>query len=299
MKRSSVRIPHFCVVGGANSLMKIVVSKAFQVLSDPQKRDHFDKFGGDPDSRGGVGNGGGGGGGGGNPFAGFSQRGSFAEEMSPEDLFNMFFGGGGGPFGGGGGPFGGSPFGEFVSFGGPGIRVHQFGGNGPRRRRQAQAGAAGAGRGGAAEPQEEASALRTFMQLLPLLLLFILPVISSLISELGAGSTSKIPDYRFEKIVPFTEHRTTPRHRIPYWVNPKDVKRTEMSNYDLGRMDSLVENRYVDGLRLECRKEEIEQRKELEGAMGWFWADREKAEKARRRPLVACKRLHELREPRL
>ena len=79
-----------------------MVSRAFQVLSDPDKRALFDQHGEDPDSRtagmgaSGFGNGfpgmrtynrGGGGGG------------MYGDELSPDDLFNMFFGGG---FSGGG-----------------------------------------------------------------------------------------------------------------------------------------------------------------------------------------------------
>lgn len=98
-----------------------VVSKAFQVLSgaltsssryfvntnqnplDPQKRTVYDRNGDDPESR----------------FSGMSSRssgfstspfggsgGTFEGEISPEELFNMFFGGGGNAFGTG---FGGGP----------------------------------------------------------------------------------------------------------------------------------------------------------------------------------------------
>lgn len=90
-----------------------MVSRAFGVLGDKEKRAKYDKYGGDPDSRFG-----GGSAPQGNPFAGFSQRaasgssragpggaggaGMWEEEISPEEMFNRFFGGGfgGGPFGG-------------------------------------------------------------------------------------------------------------------------------------------------------------------------------------------------------
>lgn len=89
-----------------------MVSRAFGILGDKEKRAKYDRFGGDPDSRFGGGapqqspfagyggrqpsNGGGGGGGG-----------IWEDEISPEEMFNRFFGGGGmgGPFGGFGGMF--------------------------------------------------------------------------------------------------------------------------------------------------------------------------------------------------
>lgn len=96
---------------GADEAFKMV-SRAFQVLSDEDKKKKFDRFGGDPESRFGGG-GGGGAASGASPFSGFAQqRGGrgpmFEEEISPEELFRQFFGGGLG----GGGPFGGGPFGE-------------------------------------------------------------------------------------------------------------------------------------------------------------------------------------------
>jgi DnaJ family protein B protein 12 len=85
-----------------------MVSRAFGVLSDKEKKARFDRFGGDPDSRFG-----------GSqpqqsPFSGFAGRrsegrgggggaGMWEEDISPEEMFNRFFGGGGGGFG----PFGG------------------------------------------------------------------------------------------------------------------------------------------------------------------------------------------------
>jgi DnaJ family protein B protein 12 len=85
---------------GADDAFKLV-SKAFQVLSDPDKKKKFDQFGGDPDARFNPATAAGGGGGG---FSGGGfQRGGGGgsqEEMTPEELFRQFFGGGfGGPFG--------------------------------------------------------------------------------------------------------------------------------------------------------------------------------------------------------
>lgn len=74
-----------------------MVSRAFQVLSDPDKRSKYDKFGGDPENRAPAGAGGGGAGG---PPFGFPGRAySFEDEISAEELFNSFFSGGFGPFG--------------------------------------------------------------------------------------------------------------------------------------------------------------------------------------------------------
>lgn len=104
-----------CVLWFLTSILRLnltihaVVSRAFQILSDPDKKSKYDKFGGDPDSRFGAGASASGA----SPFSGFaSQRAGprhgdmFGEEISPEDLFRQFFGGGfggqafGGPFGG-------------------------------------------------------------------------------------------------------------------------------------------------------------------------------------------------------
>ena len=104
------------------------VGLAYGTLSDPQKRTIYDRYGEeDPDNRGG----GGAGGGGGVHF----RRG---QEVSPEDIFNMFFGGG--MAGGAGGGMGGPGFRVYTNggfgggFGGPGMNFHGQ----PRRPQQQQ-----------------------------------------------------------------------------------------------------------------------------------------------------------------
>ena len=100
-----------CYCHLANQILGLEVSRAFQVLSDPDKKSKYDRFGGDPDSRFGTGAGPS------SPFSNFARSASagtagsssmFEEEISPEELFRQFFGGGMGGPGGGlfGGPFG-------------------------------------------------------------------------------------------------------------------------------------------------------------------------------------------------
>lgn len=80
-----------------------MVSRAFGVLGDKEKREKFDRYGTDPDSRFESARAQ-------NPFSGFQSRqaqggrpgGMWEEELTPEEMFARFFGGGfgGGPFGG-------------------------------------------------------------------------------------------------------------------------------------------------------------------------------------------------------
>ena len=76
-----------------------VVSRAFQILSDEEKKAKYDKFGGDPDSRFQPGPSASGGA---SPFGGFGGGQRFNEEVSAEEMFNRFFNGGFGGMGGGG-----------------------------------------------------------------------------------------------------------------------------------------------------------------------------------------------------
>lgn len=69
-----------------------MVSRAFGVLGDKEKRANYDRYGGDPDSRFGGQQAS-------NPFSGFSGRGTpgsrpreYNDEISPEEMFRRFFG---------------------------------------------------------------------------------------------------------------------------------------------------------------------------------------------------------------
>ncbi|KAL6706147.1 Chaperone protein dnaJ [Coniothyrium glycines] len=263
---------------GADEAFKLV-SKAFQVLSDPDKKKKFDAYGGDPDARFNPASAGGGGG---SPFpgGGFGRGGGgFQEEMTPEELFRQFFGGAfGGPFGGG---FDTGPGFVFNLGGGPGVRIHQFGGGGPRRRP------------GTAQPpgtethQNSSSALAN---LLPLLFLFVLPLLSSLFSS---SSTAAGPSFVFEQPrAPHTKERISPRIAVNYYVDPRDVH--EFRPKDWRKLDDQAEKQYVHTLNVKCQQEQLQQRQAMENAQGWFSVDQDAMDKARGMELRNCKKLQKL-----
>lgn len=260
-----------------------VVSRAFQILSDPDKKSRYDQFGGDPDNRFSSS---GSGAAASSPFSGFARSpgqggGFYEDEISPEELFNRFFGGGlgGGPFGQFGGGFGGPQF-VFNMGGGPGFTVHRMGGATPRRRPQAA-------NGEAAPPPSGLSALT---QLLPLLLLFILPLLSSLFS----GSSSSSPSVRFDSPVPpNTMHRVTPKYKVDYFINPVEVDGYSARKFH--QLDQRAEVDYISTLQYNCEVERNTRQQMLQDAQGWFAVDEEKVRQAHAMPMRSCSRLDELR----
>ena len=162
--------------------------------------------------------------------------------------------------------------------GGPGIRVHQFGGTGPRRRPRNTTG------------QEESppSGLAVLAQILPILLLFILPLLSSFFT----GSSSSEPEVLFHRSPPNTLHRTTPRFQVNYYLDPLAVD--DYSDRKLRQLDQRAEVKYINMLKHECQVEHSERNHLLEEAQGWFSTDERKLREARAMPMKSCSRLNEM-----
>ncbi|KAF3765516.1 DUF1977-domain-containing protein [Cryphonectria parasitica EP155] len=260
-----------------------MVARAFSVLGDKDKRDRYDKFGGDPDSRFGQAQAQ-------NPFAGFAARqpsgggggggggmggGMWDDDISPEEMFQRFFGGG---FGGGG-PFGFDTGPQFVfNFGGPGVRVHQFGGGRPRRRPREN------------EQGQDNGSFNTLMGLLPIIFLFLFPLLSSLFS---GGAAPAGPRMVFDAPEPPNVlERVTPKFNVKYYLNPQDVK--GYSKTQLSRLDNNAEVGLIKHLRAECEAETMYKQELYNAAQGWFTQDAEKMGIADRYEPVSCRRLEKL-----
>ncbi|EEH18521.1 hypothetical protein PABG_07581 [Paracoccidioides brasiliensis Pb03] len=266
---------------GADEAFKMI-SRAFQILSDADKKSKYDKFGGDPDNRFSPGS---------SSASSFSGFGGFQpgggrgpmynEEISPEELFNRFFGGGGfGPFGGG--LFDSGPQFVFNMGGGPNIRVHQFGGTRPRRRPREADQQSGA--------NTQPGGMASLAQFIPLLLIFFLPLLTSFFSS----STSSGPSLRFGSASPpHTMQRTTPKLKLDYFINPAEVE--DFSARKFHQLDQKVEIDYVSNLRHDCEREVQAREQMIQDAQGWFFPDVEKLKEARSLELRSCKKLNSLK----
>ena len=167
------------------------------------------------------------------------------------------------------------------TFGGPGVRVRQFGGGLPRRRPHNHEDNSGP----APNP------LQALASLLPLLFLFLLPLLSSLFSS-AFNSTPAGPTVAFASAPPYTLSHTSASLKVPYFVNPADV--TEYTAAQWRRLDQTAETRYLGTLRQECDAETLQRQRLEQEAQGLFWQDTAKMERARRMEMRSCRRLREL-----
>ncbi|KAK0549026.1 Chaperone protein dnaJ [Tilletia horrida] len=269
---------------GADEAFK-VVGKAFAVLSDPEKRAAYDRYGGDPDnarfaaaSR--------------SSAAGFSPGfragpgaggGMFADEIDPTEIFNMFFGSGAG--------MGGvhmSMNGQTFQFGGPGFRTAHFGGGG-----------GGGRRGGGAQGQRERTPenANILIQLLPILVIGLFTLLTALPSLFQVSD----PKYAFTPTGPYRTQRFTPKHTVSYYVDQNSFSRhpfvtgESQSNGGLNGFERRVERSWVNHLEDDCsRRREIQDRR-YQQELGFFGigADMDAARRIRAERYESCDRLRD------
>lgn len=232
---------------GADEAFKLV-SRAFSCLSDPAKREQYDRFGVPEEGMSSSG---------GMNRAGARFRGPtnfFESELSPEDLFNLFFGGvANNPAAGGfqfptGGPFGPMFVQTFNGpFGGATRGGHPF-----FRRAQAQR-----------PPQ---TWLTWFLQLFPFIVLTLLALLSNWMNSMGQSD-----DTTWNKVSRHVSLSTnsnfphafvTQNLQIPYYGSNEYQR--YFSNMHMSRslmvemktFEDSIERRYVADLQSKCRTEE-------------------------------------------
>ncbi|XP_063585179.1 dnaJ homolog subfamily B member 12-like [Penaeus indicus] len=197
---------------GAGEAFK-AVGNAFAVLSDTEKRKQYDLYGHEEQS------------------STSHHRSSGAHDftrgyegdMTAEELFNMFFGGG-------------YPGGNvYVRRGGRWERAGH-GGGGPRYHGQQ-------GHHHQAAHSEQSN-LSVFLQLMPLLLILLLSLASSLLSS--------DPTYSLSPTSKYSVQRTTSNLGVSYYVKP-DFSTDYQGN--IRRLEQHVEEDYVSTLRNACFKE--------------------------------------------
>jgi DnaJ family protein B protein 12 len=204
----------------------LVVAKAFDILSDSNKRAIHDE-GGDADgSRGRS-----------SATSFHQQQYSYnrrqADDVSPEDLFNMFFGGG------------------MRSSFGPGFRQQQQQQRFRQQQQQQQR-----FRQQYARPQQQtrhgdADLAGSLSQMMPIILISILAIFALLFSFEGE------PLYTFRPSPPNTNMRTTKSNNINYYVNPKTFDSTVKSNiHKFARTERQIETEWLGELRAGCQSEQ-------------------------------------------
>ncbi|KAJ1919107.1 Chaperone protein dnaJ [Mycoemilia scoparia] len=258
---------------GADEAFKLV-SHAFNILSDPNKRSHYDRFGDQtqtasagPQFRHA------------NGFAGRGQAATmFEDEISPEDLFNMFFGGN---MGG-------------VNFG-PQVRVRQYGSGGGNSFFGFQTNGRNAATAAARNRNGEANSgtLAACIQFLPLILLFTMFLISNFFSAFT--NVEENPGYSFNRQGLYNSERATGRFRVPYWVNNVEFSRSYIARHPsrIREFEYEIEQHHISNLQRECQKELKRKRAMKHAATGWFGLvkDPKKLKEAEQMKLPSCSEL--------
>ncbi len=130
------------------------------------------------------------------------------------------------------------------------------------------------------------------MGLLPILLLFVFPLLSSIFS--GSSSQPAMPRMVFDSPdPPFTYARKT-KSNVKYFLDPKDWAPFKDNAYKQSQLDNFAEVTLVRHLRHECEREMLHKQRLREDAQGWFFQDPDKMNFAEKYRMKSCERLEKL-----
>ena len=127
--------------------------------------------------------------------------------------------------------------------------------------------------------------MAALQSLLPLLLLFIIPLLSSLFS----GAAPTYPNVYFDKAPPHTHHHTSTKLKVDYYVNPKEI--TGYSDRNWRSLDSHAENQYIQSLGTRCEWERTLKQRAYQEAQGFWSRDPVKWQAAEEMTMPACVKL--------
>jgi DnaJ homolog subfamily B member 12 len=259
---------------GASEAFKLI-GTAFGTLSDTDKRRSYDLYGMESTRR---------------PSASAQTHGHFGggrqNEMSAEELFNLFFGGGS--------PFHASGF-TLGSDGNMSFRqgglfdegdLFDMGGFSSQRHRQRQR-----ERRREMPGQQGRSWILMLIQWLPLILI----IFSSSLSSLVSWMFSSPPSFAFEPTNTFTLHRKTYNRQIPYYMTPNVYRQSYHGNrYRLTQLEDHIETVYISRLHAACEQELQDKQRRMIDAR-WF-GDQDTMAKIQQTPLASCTALEKYKK---
>ncbi|XP_038648737.1 dnaJ homolog subfamily B member 14 isoform X2 [Scyliorhinus canicula] len=227
---------------GATEAFK-AIGNAYALLSNPAKRKDYDQYG-DSQSPGNY------------QHGGFEFHRNYESDITPEDLFNMFFGGG-------------FPSGNTQPYSNGRARAsHQSSHRGEREEERADGG------------------FSTFIQLMPIIVLVLVSVLSQLMVT--------TPPYSlyYRAAMEHTVRKQTSNLKVVYYVN-KDFDK-EYTGVTLQKVEKSVEEDYINNLRNNCWRERQEKNDYLYASK--VYRDDRLRKKAELMRMESCEKLARLND---
>ncbi|XP_060941520.1 dnaJ homolog subfamily C member 18 [Limanda limanda] len=241
---------------GATESFK-AIGNAYAVLSNPEKRQQYDQYGDQsaasapqPSSHSRHGH-----------YRSFNR--DFEADISPEELFNIFFGGR-------------FPTGNIHVYTNQGASYSQF--YQPRRRRAYER------REEVVEDNQSQNTFTALLQLLPVLVLILISVFTQMMASTPPFSLF------YKPALGLVVSRETQHMGVPYYVDKSFEK--EYRGTALDELEQTIESDYIEHLQNSCWKEK-QQKSDLAN-LGQLYRDERLKQKAESMRLDNCDKLHRL-----